>query len=109
MPPELPMIQVISLAWTTIEPDALPAQDDLEQWIEPNHHQGLPQGMNRPPEPEVGRITEPEDIRRDRLIILDDINYILSGGSGIIDHLKGPLNHDRKRRQFEDGLEDVFN
>ena len=105
MAPEFAPFEVIALAGLVKKTGAFLAQNDLQQSIEPDQDEGFPQGMDFSPKTHRGGIAEFEDVGGDRLIILDDVDHILGRRFGIIDQLKGPLDHCRKGRQLGDRFE----
>ena len=108
MAPQFAVLQIIPLAGALEEVGALQAQDDLQQRVESDEHQGLFQGVNRPPETEKGRVAEFEDIGGYRRIVLNHFDDLLGRGPWVLDELKRPLDHRGKRGQLGYGLQDVI-
>jgi len=74
---ELAPFEIIALAGSVKKAGAFLAQNDLQQSVETDQDEGVPQGMDFPPETHRGGIAGFENVDGDRLIILDDIDHVL--------------------------------
>src|SRR5271157_4893398 len=100
MAPELSVVQIISGAGSRKELGTVVLENNLHQLVKPNHGHGFAEGMDRAAKTRVGRVANPQDIGRDGLIILNDINHLLGRRLGVFHQLQNSLDHRREGGQL---------